>query len=180
MSRIGIKPISLQDVSVQIAPTTVTVSGPKGNIVVALPYGVKVTQKDTSLLVAKTSDARAYRALHGTVRSLLQNAVTGVKDGFERRLELIGIGFRAALESDELVLQVGYTHPVKLKVPAGIQAKIEKNVIVLSSSDKHSLGQFAANLRAVRKPDPYKGKGIRYQGEKIRMKQGKAVKAGAA
>src|SRR5665213_2921965 len=180
MSRIGIKPVKILDgVTIDIQPIEAIVKGPNGELNVAIPHGISVTQKDAQLLVTRLSDAKQYRALHGTVRALLQNAVTGVKDGFTKKLELVGIGYRAALEGDELVLQLGFTHPVRLTTPAGVSLKIEKNVISLTGRDKHRIGQFAAEIRAVRPPEPYKGKGVRYQGEIIRMKQGKAMKAGA-
>lgn len=180
MSRIGIRPVEVTDgVGIELSPTALTAKGTLGEITVNLPHGVNVAQKENQLVVSRVSDLKLYRALHGTVRNLIQNAVTGVSSGFEKKLELVGIGYRAALEQDVLVLQVGYTHPVKLDVPVGLQVKIEKNVITVSGADKQRVGQFAAEIRSVREPEPYKGKGIRYQGEQIRMKQGKAMKAGA-
>lgn len=131
------------------------------------------------MTVARLSDAKQYRALHGTVRNLLHNIITGVSTGFTKKLELVGIGYRAAIEGNDLVLQVGYTHPVRMTIPEGLQAKVEKNVITVTGADKQRLGQFCAEVRQVRKPEPYKGKGIRYQGEHVRMKQGKAMKAAA-
>lgn len=179
MSRIGIKPVITDGTTVEIKPTEMIVKGSLGELVVALPHGIKVTQKDNTLQVDRVSDAKQYRALHGTVRALLQNAVQGVTKGFDKKMEMIGIGYRAAVEAAELVLQVGFTHPVRVAIPNGLQVKVEKNVITVTGYDKHRVGQFCAELRAIRKPDPYKGKGIRYQGEIIRMKQGKAAKAGA-
>jgi len=178
MSRIGIKPIIVDSgVTVSLNETEAQIQGAQGQLSVTIPHGIKVTQKDNLLSVSRVSDAKQYRALHGTVRALLQNAVTGVAKGFERKLELVGIGYRAALEGSDIVLQLGFTHPVRVTTPEGISAKIEKNVITLNGRDKHRLGQFAAEIRELRKPDPYKGKGIRYQGEIVRMKQGKAAKA---
>ena len=145
----------------------------------SLPEGVDVSQKENTLQVTRQSEQREHRALHGTIRSLLANIVTGITDGFTKKLELIGIGYRASIEEGELVLLVGFTHPVKLVIPEGLEAKIEKNVISISGIDRQRVGQFAAVIRDVRPPEPYKGKGIRYEGEKVRMKQGKAVKAGA-
>lgn len=180
MSRVGLKPIVIPaGVTVSLEPTQLTVNGPKGQLEVTLPYGVKVSQKDDRIIVARINDSKLYKSLHGTVRALVQNAVTGAEQGFEKKLELIGIGYRAAVEGQELVLQVGFTHPVRVQIGDGLEVKVEKNVITVSGRSKHQVGQFAADLRAIRKPDPYKGKGIRYQGEVIRMKQGKAVKAGA-
>lgn len=180
MSRIGIKPIKLESgVTVQITDE-IKVDGPKGSLIVALPHGVKVTQKDDTLSVARVSDSKIYRALHGTVRSLLQNAITGVSQGFEKKLELVGIGYRGVVEGNKLILQLGYTHPVEFEIPEHISAKIEKNIITISGHNKQQIGQFAAEIRAARKPEPYKGKGVRYVGELVRMKQGKAVKGAGA
>lgn len=176
MSRIGIKPVAITDgATVEITPIQITVKGSLGVLEVAIPHGIKITQKEDKLFVERLSDAKQYRALHGTVRSLLQNAVTGVTKGFEKKLELVGIGYRAAVEGNDLNLQVGFTHPVKVTAPDGITTKVEKNVITISGRDKHRVGQFSAEIRAIRKPEPYKGKGIRYQGEIVRMKQGKAA-----
>ena len=180
MSRIGVQPITLPDgVSLTREGNTLTVSGTKGQLSLALPDGIEVAQKDASLQVSRQTEQREHRALHGTVRSLLANIVTGVTEGFAKNLELSGIGYRASIEDNELVLLVGFTHPVKMVVPEGLEAKIEKNVITISGIDRQRVGQFAAEIRDVQPPEPYKGKGIRYSGEKVRMKQGKAVKAGA-
>lgn len=180
MSRIGIKPVVVNDgVTVTVEPTSITAKGPLGELSIALPHGISVTQKDNKITVARLSDAKQYRALHGTVRNLLHNIITGVSTGFTKKLELVGIGYRAAIEGNDLVLQVGYTHPVRMTIPEGLQAKVEKNVITVTGADKQRLGQFCAEVRQVRKPEPYKGKGIRYQGEHVRMKQGKAMKAAA-
>lgn len=181
MSRIGIRPIMLPDgVQVETKPTEVVVRGQNGEQTVKLVHGIKVAQKNNQLTVNRVGDAKQYRAMHGTVRALLQNAVTGVSSQFEKKLELVGIGYRANVEGNQLNLQVGFTHPVKMEIPEGLSAKVEKNVIAISGTNKQVLGQFCANVRAVRKPEPYKGKGIRYQGEQVRMKQGKAVKAAGA
>ena len=180
MSRVGIKPIIVPaSVTITLEPTTLKAVGPKGELNVEIPHGVKIALADGKLTVSRVSDVKLYKSLHGTVRALAQNAVTGAEQGFEKKLELIGIGYRAAIEGDDLVLQVGFTHPVRVKILDGLEVKIEKNVITVAGRDKHQIGQFAADLRAIRKPDPYKGKGIRYQGEIVRMKQGKAVKDGA-
>lgn len=180
MSRIGIKPVVVNDgVTVTVEPTSITAKGSLGELSIALPHGISVTQKDNKMTVARLSDAKQYRALHGTVRNLLHNIITGVSTGFTKKLELVGIGYRAAIEGNDLVLQVGYTHPVRMTIPEGLQAKVEKNVITVIGADKQRLGQFCAEVRQVRKPEPYKGKGIRYQGEHVRMKQGKAMKAAA-
>lgn len=179
MSRIGKKPIPIpQGVRVAIEGNTVQVNGPKGRLSQTLPVGVSVTADGSVLTVARSSDNRSVRALHGLMRSLLANMVHGVKDGFERKLEIVGIGYRAQLAGQNLQLALGYSHPVIFPLPEGVQAEVEKQVsITLRGADKALLGQTAAKLRALRKPDPYKGKGIKYAGEYIRRKVGK--KAGA-
>ncbi len=178
MSRIGLKQISVPGtVAIVQSDHLLKVSGPKGEIDVRLPSGITVIQKDSKVTVSRNSELRQIRALHGTVRSLLSNAVTGVTEGFIKKLELVGIGYRAAIEDQTLVLQVGFTHPVRIIVPEGLEVFVDKNVIAISGIDRQKVGQFAAEIRQVRRPEPYKGKGIRYQGEKVRMKQGKAVKA---
>ena len=146
---------------------------------VAIPHGIQVKNTDGTIMVTRVNENRSSRELHGTVRKLLENAVIGVSKGFEKRLDLIGIGYRAAIEDGVLTLLVGYTHPVKLIIPEAISARVEKNTIVLNSYNKIQLGEFAANIRKVRSPEPYKGKGIRYAGEIVRLKAGKAVKTGA-
>ena len=179
MSRIGRKPIPIpQGVTVAIEGNTVRVEGPKGTLSHTLPAGVSVAAGGNVLTVGRSSDHRTVRALHGLTRSLIANIVHGVKDGFERKLEIVGIGYRAQLAGQNLQLALGYSHPVIFPLPEGVQAEVEKQVsITLRGTDKALLGQTAAKLRALRKPDPYKGKGIKYAGEYIRRKVGK--KAGA-
>lgn len=180
MSRIGIQPIELaESVKLTRVDRVLKLSGPRGMLALTLPLGIEVSQKDNILQVTRLSEQREDRALHGTIRSLLNNAVTGVTEGFTKKLELIGIGYRAAIEENNLVLQVGFTHSVRIPIPEGLEAVIEKNTITISGIDRQRVGQFSAEIRDVRPPEPYKGKGIRYVGEKVRMKQGKAVKAGA-
>jgi large subunit ribosomal protein L6 len=180
MSRIGIKPIAISSqVTVEMTGEQTTVTGPRGKLAVALPHGITLDHKNDQLVVGRISDVKLYKALHGTVRNLLQNAVTGVTTGFEKKCEVVGIGYRVAVEGSDLVLQVGYTHPVRLAIPEGLTAKVEKNLITIAGNDKQVVGQFAAIVRAVRPPDRYKGKGIRYQGELVKLKQGKATKAGS-
>ncbi|MBI2525313.1 MAG: 50S ribosomal protein L6 [Candidatus Rokubacteria bacterium] len=179
MSRIGKKPIPIpQGVTVAIAGPTVRVDGPRGKLSHTLPAGVSVAADGSVLTVARASDQRTVRALHGLTRSLLANMVHGVKTGFERKLEIVGIGYRAQVAGQNLQLALGYSHPVIFPLPEGVQAEVEKQVsITLRGADKALLGQTAAKLRALRKPDPYKGKGIKYADEHIRRKVGK--KAGA-
>jgi large subunit ribosomal protein L6 len=179
MSRIGKKPIVVpQGVKVAMEENTVLVEGPKGKLSQVIPSGLSVKMDNGVLTVDRGSDQREVRALHGLVRSLLANMVHGVKDGFERKLEIVGIGYRAQLQGKNLQLALGYSHPVIFPLPDGVQAEVDRQVsITLRGADKALLGQLAAKLRALRKPDPYKGKGIKYAGEHIRRKVGK--KAGA-
>ncbi|MEK9167654.1 MAG: 50S ribosomal protein L6 [Patescibacteria group bacterium] len=180
MSRIGVQPIILPDnVSLSREDRVLTLIGAKGKLSLSLPEGIDVSQKENTLQVTRQSEQREHRALHGTIRSLIANIVEGVTNGFTKKLELVGIGYRAAIEDNALILQVGFTHPVRLVVPVGLEAKVEKNIISISGIDRQRVGQFSAEVRGIRPPEPYKGKGIRYEGEKVRMKQGKAVKAGA-
>lgn len=179
MSRIGRKPIPIpQGVTVAVEGSTVRVDGPRGKLSHTVPAGVAVSADGSAVTVARSSDHRSVRALHGLTRSLLANMVHGVKDGFERKLEIVGIGYRAQLSGQNLQLALGYSHPVVFPLPEGVRAEVEKQVsITLRGADKALLGQTAAKLRALRKPDPYKGKGIKYADEYVRRKVGK--KAGA-
>jgi large subunit ribosomal protein L6 len=179
MSRIGKQPIVVpQGVKVAVQGAAVTVEGPKGKLAHTVPGNVSVTLEGNTLSVSRSSDQRPVRALHGLTRALLNNMVRGVKDGFERKLDIVGIGYRAQLQGRNLQLALGYSHPVIFPLPEGIQADVERQVsITLRGADKALLGQVAAQLRALRKPDPYKGKGIKYAEEHIRRKVGK--KAGA-
>jgi large subunit ribosomal protein L6 len=179
MSRIGKKPIPVpQGVKIAVEDNTVKVEGPKGRLSQSIPSGLSVKMDGQVLTVDRSSDHRTVRALHGLTRSLLANMVHGVKDGFERKLDIVGIGYRAQLQGKNLQLALGYSHPVIFPIPDGVQAEVERQVsITLKGADKALLGQLAAKLRALRKPDPYKGKGIKYAEEHIRRKVGK--KAGA-
>ena len=179
MSRIGKKPIVVpQGVKVAVEGSTVRVEGPKGKLAQAIPGGLSIQMDTNVLTVNRSSDHRNVRALHGLTRSLLANMVHGVKDGFERKLEIVGIGYRAQIQGKNLQLALGYSHPVIFPIPDGVQAEVDRQVsITLKGADKALLGQLAAKLRSLRKPDPYKGKGIKYAEEHIRRKVGK--KAGA-
>ncbi|HET7876886.1 MAG TPA: 50S ribosomal protein L6 [Methylomirabilota bacterium] len=179
MSRIGKKPIPVpQGVKVAVEGHTVRVEGPKGKLAHPVPESLFVKMDGGTLTVERSSDERNARALHGLTRALLANMVQGVKDGFEKKLEILGIGYRAQLQGRALQIALGYSHPVVFPLPEGITAEVEKQVsITLRGADKALLGQTAAKLRGLRKPDPYKGKGIRYAGEYVRRKVGK--KAGA-
>ena len=179
MSRIGKKPIPVpQGVKVAIDGQTIKAEGPRGTLSQTVPGSLSVTVAQNVLTVGRSSDHRTVRALHGLMRSLIANMVHGVKDGFERKLEIVGIGYRAQLQGKNLQLALGYSHPVIFPLPEGIQAEVERQVsITLRGADKALVGQTAAKIRALRKPDPYKGKGIKYSDEYVRRKVGK--KAGA-
>jgi large subunit ribosomal protein L6 len=179
MSRIGKKPIVVPSgVKVAVDGNTVNVEGPKGKLSQSIPVDLSIKMDGSVLTVDRGSDTRAVRACHGLIRSLLANMVHGVKDGFERKLDIVGIGYRAQIQGKNIQLALGYSHPVIFPIPDGVQAEVERQVsITLKGPDKALLGQLAANLRALRKPDPYKGKGIKYAEEHIRRKVGK--KAGA-
>lgn len=179
MSRIGIRPVVIsENIQIEIKPNEFIAKGPNGELLVSIPHGIKVKHSKNTVVIERVGDSKHYRALHGTVRALIQNAVIGVANKFEKKLELVGIGYRAAIDGSSLILQVGFTHSVKMDIPENLEVAVQKNIISVAGANKQVLGQFCANVRAVRKPEPYKGKGIRYVGEKIRMKQGKAIKTG--
>jgi large subunit ribosomal protein L6 len=179
MSRIGKQPIRIpQGVKVQVDGLTVRAEGPKGKLAQPVPTGLTPRLADGTIVIDREGEDRRVRALHGLARALVANMVTGVKDGFERKLEIVGIGYRAQMQGKSIQLALGYSHPVLFPLPDGVTAEIDKQTaITLRGPDKAVLGQTAAKLRALREPDPYKGKGIRYAGEVVRRKVGK--KAGA-
>lgn len=179
MSRIGRRPIALPaKVEIQIDGQHIAVKGPKGQLSRSLPPLITVQQNAQMLTVSRLNDSRPARQLHGLCRTLVANMVDGVSKGFERRLELVGVGYRAAIQGSKLVLNVGYSHPVEIPFPPGIQIAVEgNNIIVVSGTDKELVGNTAARIRAIRPPEPYKGKGIRYLGEQVRRKAGKSGKA---
>ena len=179
MSRIGKKPILIpENVEVKIEDEKVTVRGPRGEITKEIRPEIKIEMKEGKIFVLPQIETKKTKAFWGLTRALLANAVEGVTKGYERQLQIEGIGFRANLEGDNLVLQVGFTHPVKINAPEGIRFAVEKNIITVSGIDKGLVSQTAAIIRKVKKPEPYKGKGIRYVGEVIRKKVGKKA-AGA-
>ena len=181
MSRIGTLPITIPDgVTVNQQENTFTVTGPKGELSASFLPSVSVSIDGNVITVNRKDDSITARSAHGLTRQLLANMITGVSTGFEKRLEMKGVGYRAAAEGDKkLNLSVGFSHPVLIDAPEGISFKVEKNVIVISGADKQVVGEIAAQIRRVRPPEPYKGKGIMYLGEKIRRKAGKAAKSGA-
>jgi len=165
-----------QGVTVDVNKSTVRVKGPKGELSRSFDPDMQISLEDGTLIVQRPTDHRRHRALHGLTRSLLNNMVVGVSEGFVRRLEIQGVGYRAGLEGTNLVLNVGYSHPVVVEPPDGISFQVEKNYreISVSGVDKEMVGEMAARIRRVRPPEPYKGKGIRYEGEYVRRKAGKA------
>jgi large subunit ribosomal protein L6 len=178
MSRIGKSPIPVPDgVDVAIAERLVTVNGPRGKLERTIPGAISIRQEGDTLLVERPDDERENRALHGLVRSLVNNMVVGVKDGFVRELEVIGVGYRATLQGSTLDLALGFSHPVRVTAPDTITFEVPApNRIVVRGVDKELVGQVAANIRALRPPEPYKGKGVRYLGEYVARKAGKAAK----
>ncbi|PZV16058.1 MAG: 50S ribosomal protein L6 [Leptolyngbya sp.] len=178
MSRIGKRPINIPGkVTVAIDGQFVTVKGPKGELSRTLPAEVEISQEGETVLVKQRDDSRTARQRHGLSRTLISNMVEGVSQGFQRRLEIIGVGYRAQVQGQNLTLNMGYSHPVQIEPPNGIQFAVEGTTNVLVSGiDKEIVGNTAARIRAVRPPEPYKGKGIRYAGEVVKRKAGKAGK----
>ena len=175
MSRIGKRPIPIKkDVEVKIDGDTITVKGPKGVLKRGIHEKINVEIKDDHLMVSPLDGQRESRALHGLYGALILNMVTGVTDGFERALEIVGVGYRAELSGKTAIFNLGYSNPIHFELPDGIDASIDKNKIVLKGIDKELLGRTAAKIRALRKPEPYKGKGVKYADEMIRRKAGKA------
>jgi len=175
MSRIGKKPIEVPSgVIVSIDPGRVTVSGPKGELRQVVPLRMKILEEEGTVLVSRPTERGEDRALHGLTRTLIANMVEGVTQGFEKRLEIQGVGYRAALSGTDLELQVGYSHSVKIKPRQGIEFEVPiPTQVIVRGIDKQAVGQTAAEIRKVRPPEPYKGKGIRYEGEHVRRKVGK-------
>lgn len=177
MSRIGKLPIKVPSgVTITVDDAFVTVNGPKGSLKQFTMPGVKVAQAGEEVLVTRENDERANRARHGLMRSLVNNMVQGVHAGFEKKLELNGVGYRVAMQGSDLKFNLGFSHDVIYKVPAGVNVAVEQNVITVSGIDKQQVGQVAAEIRALKKPEPYKGKGIKYADERIIRKSGKSGK----
>jgi large subunit ribosomal protein L6 len=175
MSRIGRKPIPIPEaVTVELAPGRVAVKGPKGELAQGLSPEMKVAEDDGAIVVERPSDRGEHRALHGLTRSLIANMVEGVTEGFEKRLEIQGVGYRAQLKGRKLEMALGYSHPVAVDPPEGIEFEVpQPTEVVVRGIDKQLVGQVAADIRKRRPPEPYKGKGIRYRGEHVRRKVGK-------
>lgn len=179
MSRIGKKPITIPaGVTVDVNDDFIKVKGPKGELIQAMHPKVKIDKTDIELVVSVgNAENKQQRALWGLYRALINNMVVGVTTGFSKILEINGVGYKAAMTGRKLVMSLGYSHPIEMEVPTGLEAKVEKNVITITGSDRQVVGQFAAVVRSKREPEPYKGKGIKYQNEVIRRKAGKVVKA---
>lgn len=179
MSRIGNLPVQLpKGVSVTVTDTTMAAKGPKGQLSRTVPSHVSIVVGADSAVVSRVNDSKPARARHGLTRALLQNMVTGVSEGFERKLEIVGVGYKASVKGRTLELHLGYSHPIEFPLPDGIDADVKGSNISLTGIDKEVLGQAAANVRGFRKPDAYKGKGVRYAGERIKLKAGKAGSVG--
>ncbi|MGH7204252.1 MAG: 50S ribosomal protein L6 [Candidatus Levyibacteriota bacterium] len=182
MSKIGKLPITVGNgVTVTVNGNNVTVSGPKGNGSLALPTGIAVeTEEGRALVTAKNLEDRSVKAMYGLTRANLANLIKGMDSGFEKKLEILGVGYRGQMQGVDLVLSLGFAHPVKIHPLDGVKIAIADNVISVTGTDKQLVGEQAANIRKVKPPEPYKGKGIRYQGEHVRRKAGKAAKAAGA
>lgn len=179
MSRVGKQPITLpKGVELRIEPTRVTVKGPKGELSQDIDPDIKLQQEDGQVTVTRPSEQPRHRAMHGLYRALVANMVAGVSEGFAKTLEMQGVGYRAAMQGKTLVLNVGYSHPVEVQPPANIEFEVDgTSKIIIKGMDRQQVGQVAADVRKIRPPEPYKGKGIRYAGEYVRRKAGKAGKA---
>ncbi len=180
MSRIGRLPIAVPPaVDVTIDGRTVTVKGPKGTLTRALHPDMSVTRDDASIVVSRPTEQKSHKQLHGLTRTLINNMVIGVSDGYRKGLEITGVGYRAALNGRKLQLNLGYSHPIEIDPPEGISFEVESPTrLSVVGIDKELVGQLAATIRSTRKPEPYKGKGVRYAGEQVRRKAGKAGKIG--
>lgn len=177
MSRLGNKPIAIEGANVEIKDNVIVVKGPKGELSLECPKSVTIELKDGHLHFTRENDEKANRALHGTTRANVNNMVIGVTKGFEKVLEIEGTGYRAQLQGNKLVVLAGYSHPVEMPIPKGLTVTVPNPTeIHVAGCDKQLVGQFAADVRIIRKPEPYKGKGIHYRGEYIRRKEGKKAK----
>jgi len=175
VSRIGRKPISLPPgVEIKIENNIITVKGPKGVLSQSIPEDITIEREENELLVKRPSDAKRHRAMHGLTRALVANMVTGVTSGFEKKLEMVGVGYRAQMQGSKLVINIGFSNPVEVEPPQGIEFEVPAvTKITVKGIDKQLVGNTAADIRAIRKPEPYKGKGLRYENEVVRRKAGK-------
>ena len=182
MSRVGKKPIPIpKDVKVTIAEASLQVQGPKGKLQTPVPPGIKFVVQGAELTCQRESEDRQQKAWHGLARALAQNAIKGVTEGFSKELDIVGVGYKAAVEGNKVVFALGYSHPVVFPIPEGIKVAVDAkaNRVTVSGIDRQRVGQVAAEIRSLRKPDPYKQKGIRYVGEVLKKKAGKAGATGA-
>jgi large subunit ribosomal protein L6 len=182
MSRVGRKVIPVpKDVRVQVSEHSIQVQGPKGRLETPVPPGISFSLQGTELTCKRSGDDRQQRALHGLARALANNAVRGVSEGFSKELDIVGVGYKAAVEGSKVVFSLGYSHPVEFHIPEGIKVAVDKQTrVVVSGIDRQRVGQVAAEIRGLRKPDPYKQKGIRYVGEVLKKKAGKAAATSGA
>jgi large subunit ribosomal protein L6 len=181
MSKIGKQPIEAPEgIEISLEGQRLSATGPKGKLELKIPAKIKVTLKDNQVVVSRLKEDKQTKANQGTTRQLVANMIQGVKEGWTKTLEIHGTGYRAKMEEEKLVLSLGFSHPVKIVPPEGVEFQAEKNSIKVKGIDKALVGREAARIRAIRPPDAYKGKGLRYQGEKIKLKPGKAAKMGAA
>ena len=178
MSRIGLKPIEIpENVEIKLDGQVVTVKGPKGELTRNVHQDIKVVIEDNTVVVSRGDDLKEHRSLHGTTRSLINNMIEGVVTGFEKHLEILGVGYRATKQGDKLVVAAGYSHPVEIEHIEGIEIEVPKNTeLIIRGINKELVGEVAAKIRAIRPPEPYKGKGIRYKDEHVRRKEGKTAK----
>lgn len=179
MSRVGKRPVEIPSgVELKMQGRRITVKGPKGELAWEHPLKVEVAMEEKNAVVKRADDSAPSRALHGLTRSLIQNMVTGVSKGYQKVMELVGVGYRAQVQGDKVLFTVGYSRPVEYQLPQGVKAEVDKKqtTLTLTGIDKQRIGQTAAEIRAIRPPDSYKGKGIRYSGERIKLKAGKAAK----
>lgn len=176
MSRVGRKPISLpKDVEFKMEGNVVTIKGARGSLTQEIPADITIEQEDGQLILSRPSDNKQHRAFHGLSRALVANMVEGVTNGFEKKLELVGVGYRAQMQGSKLVINIGFSHPVEVDAPEGIEFEVPAATkITVRGIDKQLVGNTAAHIRAIRKPEPYKGKGIKYENETIRRKAGKS------
>lgn len=180
MSRVGKKPVQLPEgVQAEISGNIVVIKGNKGELSYTLPAGIGVAQEAGQLVLSRKNETKVAKSLHGAMQRILANAVAGVTSGWEQKLELQGTGYRSRIEGKNLVLTIGFSHPVTIIPPEEITFMVQENIITVAGIDKHLVGQIAANIRSARKPDAYKGKGVRYLGERVRLKPGKAATKGA-
>lgn len=177
MSRVGKLPIAVPSgVTITLDPSAIKVQGSKGELSTPQLEGITVKQEEGQIVVTRANDEPKIRAKHGLMRALINNMVTGVSNGFSKKLEINGVGYRVAMQGADLKMNLGFSHDVIYKMPQGVTAAVEQNVITISGADKQQVGQVAAEIRALKKPEPYKGKGIKYEGERIIRKSGKSGK----